>query len=155
MILVAFVPILPKPRVHCLTHRNFVDHPYICPSPSILGLVSPMPSPSLIPHCASQMVDGAVITYLIGNKTEHYLDLVDSLSSLHIHYLARLPYPVVRLMPCRATLYSPPRPHSNRLPSMLPCCLRARFSSTPLSGASSTAWFALTVVSSCLTATLL
>lgn len=43
------------------------------------------------PEAPSDMVQGAVITYLIGRKTEHYLDLVDSLASLTRHFLVRRP----------------------------------------------------------------
>lgn len=115
----------------------------------ILSLSSDCFKPSLplcfslifISHCSSQMVDGAVITYLIGNKTEHYLDLVDSLTSLHIHFLARLPYPVVRYVSCHATPCIPSLSRSNghstqsHGPSLL-YSLPALLASAPLSATS-------------------
>ena len=41
------------------------------------------------------LVPKAVITYLIGRRTEHYLDLLDSLEALQVNFLRQYPYPVI------------------------------------------------------------
>lgn len=65
-------------------------------SDPIATLASPHPAVTLNPlPSRSELVPHAVITYLIGRKREHWLDLLDSLRSLALHLLARWPYPVV------------------------------------------------------------
>ena len=53
------------------------------------------PGPVAHGSTSVHLVPKAVITYLIGRRSEHYLDLIDSLIALELHFLSRFPYPVI------------------------------------------------------------